>query len=259
MNGYTVQESLERASRFVMVAHQISQSEGDNTSKQIIKSIIEDETVADEPKVEDKPEEEEMVYPPPRDVLYATVMAKSDEIKYGKPVKIYSFNGHSWPIEEHLNEPRDATHCLNCRESYASPASLPGNPCKGKKTEEPIDDFKNESFVKVHKFEKVPRIKWLKEMDQFVGQIGRILYPGYGDFKVEFSNFDSFWFPRSALELFQPHSNREFEEETRIKRAITHCYEVAKTCDCECGKEHTQLAEWLNELLYWREKNQTIA
>ena len=34
--------------------------------------------------------------------------------------------------------------------------------------------------------------------------------------------------------------------------AIKHCEERAKICD-ECGKEHNQLAEWLKELLKYRE------
>ena len=34
--------------------------------------------------------------------------------------------------------------------------------------------------------------------------------------------------------------------------AIRHCEERAKICD-ECGKEHKQLAEWLKELLKYRE------
>jgi len=130
-----INQSLDMAARFVLSARALAQNPDlDEPAREIIKSIIEDETVADEPKVEDEqPEEEKTVYPPSRDVLYATVMAKSDEIKYGKPAKIYNLNGHSWPVEECLGEPREVTHCLNCGDSYASAASLPGNPCKGDK------------------------------------------------------------------------------------------------------------------------------
>ena len=30
--------------------------------------------------------------------------------------------------------------------------------------------------------------------------------------------------------------------------AIKHCQQVANKSDCECAKEHKQLAEWLQEL-----------
>lgn len=35
-----------------------------------------------------------------------------------------------------------------------------------------------------------------------------------------------------------------------LDEAIKHCHEVAEKCECncECGKEHLQLAEWLEEL-----------
>jgi len=197
-----INQSLEMAARFVLSARNLAQNPDlDEPAREIIKSIIEDETAADEPKVEGEPEEEKMVYPPPRDVLYATVMTKSDEIKYGKPARIYHLNGHSWPMAEHLNEPREVTHYLNCGDSYASPASLPGNPCKGKKTEEPINELKNGDFVKVHKFENVPGIEWRGKM-KLIGQTGIIREKDDdGDCYVEFSNFISFWFPKSALEL----------------------------------------------------------
>ena len=42
-----------------------------------------------------------------------------------------------------------------------------------------------------------------------------------------------------------------------IKEAIKHCEERAKKCD-ECGKEHAQLAEWLNELLRYREMDKKL-
>jgi hypothetical protein len=38
-----------------------------------------------------------------------------------------------------------------------------------------------------------------------------------------------------------------------IDEAIKHCYEVAEQMCNECGKEHLQLAEWLEELKTSRE------
>lgn len=39
-----------------------------------------------------------------------------------------------------------------------------------------------------------------------------------------------------------------------IKETIRHCEEIAKTTKCgECGDEHQQIANWLKELLVYRE------
>lgn len=41
-----------------------------------------------------------------------------------------------------------------------------------------------------------------------------------------------------------------------LDQAIQHCYEVAENEQCyACAEEHLQLAEWLEELKYYREKN----
>jgi hypothetical protein len=39
-----------------------------------------------------------------------------------------------------------------------------------------------------------------------------------------------------------------------IEEAIKHCEDVANSKCNECGKEHQQLAIWLQELIYLREK-----
>lgn len=37
------------------------------------------------------------------------------------------------------------------------------------------------------------------------------------------------------------------------KEAIRHCYEIAeKQCDSKCGKDHIQLAKWIEELQQYR-------
>lgn len=37
-----------------------------------------------------------------------------------------------------------------------------------------------------------------------------------------------------------------------IEEAIAHCYEKANSCDA-CGREHLQLAHWLEELVELRQ------
>lgn len=42
-----------------------------------------------------------------------------------------------------------------------------------------------------------------------------------------------------------------------LDEAIAHAMEKAnelKDCDCECAKDHLQLAEWLKELKFLRER-----
>lgn len=42
-----------------------------------------------------------------------------------------------------------------------------------------------------------------------------------------------------------------------LEEAIQHCYEVSKCADnCDCSKEHLQLAEWLEELQERRSMSQ---
>lgn len=42
-----------------------------------------------------------------------------------------------------------------------------------------------------------------------------------------------------------------------INEAIEHCLEKGKNCS-ECGKEHLQLAQWLNELIALRQHNELL-
>ena len=43
-----------------------------------------------------------------------------------------------------------------------------------------------------------------------------------------------------------------------LDEAIKHCYEVAETKCNECGKEHLQLAEWLEELKELRQSKEVF-
>ena len=44
-----------------------------------------------------------------------------------------------------------------------------------------------------------------------------------------------------------------------LDEAIEHAREVERTCgDTRCAAEHSQLAEWLNELRQWREKSRDL-
>jgi hypothetical protein len=41
-----------------------------------------------------------------------------------------------------------------------------------------------------------------------------------------------------------------------LDQAIQHCYEIAENEQChDCAKEHLQLAEWLEELRDYRERD----
>ena len=38
----------------------------------------------------------------------------------------------------------------------------------------------------------------------------------------------------------------------KIEEAIEHCKEKARECEGQCGQDHKQLAEWLAELILFR-------
>ena len=46
--------------------------------------------------------------------------------------------------------------------------------------------------------------------------------------------------------------------EMTLDEAITHCEDIARSCDSQCGRDHMQLAEWLKELKTLRRERKEI-